>query len=170
MGLMGMFQKSCGCDAKGGKDGCAQKDGCKGACQKDGCAQKDGCKGACQKSCRSPLFSLNLAQKGCCDSKGGKDGCAQKDGCCQKDSCAQKGGKGSCGPSLLERIFSCNQLGSCKSSKGGKGDCCDGKGDKGDKSVDVNADAPVPPAPVVDPSAYLNSQRRVVHASTSLVR
>jgi hypothetical protein len=30
--------------------------------------------------------------------------------------------------------------------------------------------APMPPAPVVDPSAYLPTQRRVVHASTSLVR
>jgi hypothetical protein len=30
---------------------------------------------------------------------------------------------------------------------------------------------PMPPAPVVDPSAYIfPAQRRVVHASTSLVR
>jgi hypothetical protein len=29
---------------------------------------------------------------------------------------------------------------------------------------------PMPPAPVVDPSAYIPTQRRVVHASTSLVR
>jgi hypothetical protein len=29
---------------------------------------------------------------------------------------------------------------------------------------------PMPPAPVVDPSAFLPTQRRVVHASTSLVR
>jgi hypothetical protein len=30
--------------------------------------------------------------------------------------------------------------------------------------------APMPPAPVVDPSAFIPTQRRVVHASTSLVR
>ena len=30
--------------------------------------------------------------------------------------------------------------------------------------------APIPPAPVVDPSAFLPTQRRVVHASASLVR
>jgi hypothetical protein len=29
---------------------------------------------------------------------------------------------------------------------------------------------PMPPAPVVDPSAYIPTQRRVVHATTSLVR
>jgi hypothetical protein len=29
---------------------------------------------------------------------------------------------------------------------------------------------PMPPAPVVDPSAFIPTQRRVVHASTSLVR
>jgi hypothetical protein len=29
---------------------------------------------------------------------------------------------------------------------------------------------PPPPAPVVDPSAYIPTQRRVVQASTSLVR
>jgi hypothetical protein len=30
--------------------------------------------------------------------------------------------------------------------------------------------APMPPAPVVDPSAYVPAQRRVVHASAIMVR
>jgi hypothetical protein len=30
--------------------------------------------------------------------------------------------------------------------------------------------APMPPAPVVDPSAFIPTQRRVVQASSSLVR
>ena len=166
---VGRLRQKCG-DAKGGcKDPC-QKDGGKDPCQKDGCAQKSGC----------GLFGGGLfsgcAQK-CGDAKGGcKDPC-QKDGCkdpCQKDGC-KDGGKDcvqkSCGPSLLERIFARRNCCESKGGKDGKGG--DGKGDDkavdGDK-VEPTADAPVPPAPVVDPSAFLKSQRRVITASTSLVR
>ncbi|MCU0873824.1 MAG: hypothetical protein MUE50_15925, partial [Pirellulaceae bacterium] len=108
----------------------------------------------------------------CGDAKGGcKDPC-QKDGCkdpCQKDGCGAKDGdKGcvqkSCGSSLLERIFARRNCCESKGGKDGKG-CDDGKGDEkaadGDK-VEPTADAPVPPAPVVDPSAFLKSQRRVI--------
>jgi hypothetical protein len=75
----------------------------------------------------------------------------------------------------LDRIFACNQRGCCASSKGGKGgkgDCgCDGKGAKGGMSAPAGSvEPPAPPAPVVDPSAFLQSQRRVMHASTNLVR
>ena len=45
---------------------------------------------------------------------------------------------------------------------------CDGVG-KG-ASVGNGDMVPMPPAPVVDPSAYIPTQRRVVQASTSLVR
>jgi hypothetical protein len=164
-----------GCAQKdGGKDGCGQKDGCKDPCQKDGCGQKDGCKDGCAQKCGG-LFGGGLlggcAQKDGC---GGKDGCkdpCQKDGC--KDPCAQKGcTQKSGGPSLLERIFACRRD-ACGESKCGKDGKC---GDKGDDKVPeaekapATADAPVPPAPVVDPSAFLKSQRRVITASTSLVR
>jgi len=164
---LGCAQK---CD---GKDGCCQKDGCKDPCQKDGCknpCQKDGCKDGCvQKGCG--LFGGGLLG-GCAQKDGCKDGCkdpCQKNGCkdpCQK-GCVQK----CCGPSLLERIFACRR--SCCDSKCGK----DGKGcDKGDdkapeaEKTPATADAPVPPAPVVDPSAFLKSQRRVITASATLVR
>src|SRR5438552_1043627 len=45
---------------------------------------------------------------------------------------------------------------------------CDGMG-KG-ASAGSGDVVPMPPAPVVDPSAYIPTQRRVVQASTSLVR
>jgi len=165
----------CGCEQK---DGCAQKcgDKCDG---KDACAQKDCCGPKCV---RRPLLNLGCAQKcdgkdGCCQKDGCKDPC-QKDGCkdpCQKDGCKDACQKGCvqkcCGPSLLERIFACRR--SCCDSKCGK----DGKGcDKGDDKAPeaekspATADAPVPPAPVVDPSAFLKSQRRVITASATLVR
>jgi hypothetical protein len=72
---------------------------------------------------------------------------------------------------LLDRIFACRQMG-CKSSKGKGGKGCDDGKDMGiDKGVEVmEEDVPVPPAPVVDQSAFLRSQQRVIHASTTLVR
>ena len=144
----GLFSgHGCGCDSKGGKDGKGN-----GACQKDG-----GKNGACQKS-RGGLFGGH----GCgCDKdgKGGKD-----NGACQK------GGKSSCNRvSLFDRIFACNRC--CDSGKGGKGDngkgcgCDNGKG-ASQKAGPVSAD---PPAPIVDPSAYLPS-RRVMPVSTTVVR
>jgi hypothetical protein len=39
-----------------------------------------------------------------------------------------------------------------------------------DGGMDDGEMAPMPPAPVVDPSAYVPAQRRVVHASTTLIR
>jgi len=170
-----------GAAQKGGKCGCdaAQKGGCKdGACQKgdgkgcgNGACQKDGGKDdACQKGGHSLFGGRGACQKG--DGKGcGNDAC-QKDG--GKDDACQKGSKGGRG-SLLDRIFACNKC--CDSGKGGKGDACqkgDGKGcgaacQKGgaDQKSDGKAVAPMPPAPVVDPSAYLNAQRSVVQVSVT---
>lgn len=163
------------------KDGCgaSQKGGCCGAAQKgngcaDGCAQKgNGCcqkgdgKGACQKGCGGYggcLGSL-FFNRGCgCGGKGGC-GATQKDGCdaCQKGA-SQKGGCGCmrnrCRPTLFDSLFACNSC--CRGGKGGKGDCGCGKGKTmsygGGTSMESPSDteaAPVPPAPVVDPSAYL---------------
>lgn len=148
-----------GAAQKGGKCGCdaAQKGGCKsGACQKGG---DKGC-GACQKG----------GKDGACQ-KGGKDGACQKGG---KDDACQKGSKGS-GLSLLDRIFACNRC--CDSGKGGKGgkDGACQKGGKDDASQKGGADqksdgkaaAPMPSAPVVDPSAFLNAQRSVIQVSVN---
>ena len=126
----------CGCDPCAVKSGCGQKDGC---CQKNGkgCSQKDGC---CQKN---------------------------GNGCCQKDGkgCGQKGSKGGRQlglGNLFDRIFVCNRCGGGKGKgKGSKG-CCDEPVKADDK--DKAEDAPMPPAPVVDPSAFLQT-RRVVPAS-----
>ena len=164
----------CGCEVKGAaKSNCQTKDCCvpkrlcapKSCCQsKDGCDGKDGCKSPAQ--CGGGLFG-----KSCCQSK---DGCGDGKGACEK----QCGGKTCCGPSLLERIFACRQMGACKSGKGcdgGKADAgcgCDKGGVKADAPMtveDEDQEAPMPPAPIVDPSAFLN-QHRVIHASTTVVR
>ena len=160
---VGAAQKDgkCGCDA-------AQKGGCHGgACQKDG----KGGDGACQKGSLLGGRGCGACQKG--DGKGCGNGACQKDGkgC---DGACQKGSKGGRG-SLLDRIFACNKC--CDSGKGGKGDACqkgDGKGcgdacQKGgaDQKSDDKAAAPMPPAPVVDPSAFLNAQRSVIQVSVT---
>ena len=159
-GLLGGCAQKCG-DAKGGcKDPC-QKDGCKDPCS------KDGGKDACQKS-GCGLFNGGLlggcAQK-CGDAKGGCGDPCSKDGC--KDPCAGKGSAQKCrAPSLFERIFARRHA--CCDSKGKGGDS---KGDKAlEDKLEPSADAPVPPAPVVDPSAFLKSQRQIITASASLVR
>jgi hypothetical protein len=191
----GCVQKD-GCDQKcgdskcDGMDGCAQKDGCGlKACEpkcgrrpllagcgqkccdtKDGCKDpcgKDGAKDACQKSGCGLLGGGLLggcAQK-CGDAKGGCGDPCSKDGC--KDPCAGKGSAQKCrAPSLFERIFARRHA--CCDSKGKGGDS---KGDKAlEDKLEPSADAPVPPAPVVDPSAFLKSQRQIITASASLVR
>jgi len=164
--LLDRMLGGCGCEAKGCAADCCQKDGVQKACDK-GCAQKDG-KGCCQKAGLGLGLLNGCAQKGdgCCQKADGK-GCCQKDGkdCCQKDGkgCCQK----ACGPSLLDRIFARR----CCDAKGGKGDGkCDGKDGKAEVKVEAESDdAPMPPAPVVDASAFIHGQRSVVQASTSVV-
>ena len=156
---VGASQKGgkCGCDAaqkgdgKGCGNGACQKDGGKGcgdgACQKDG---GKGCGDACQKGSkggRTSLLDRLFACNKCCDSgKGGKgdDACQKGDGKgCGNGACQKDGGKG------------------C-------GDACQKGEDKGaDQKSGDKASAPMPPAPVVDPSAYLNAQRSVIQVSVT---
>jgi hypothetical protein len=75
-----------------------------------------------------------------------------------------------CGPSLLERIFACRTH-PCHDGKG-KGGKCDGKDGGFPKTTTAEGygdEVPMPPAPVVDPSAFRQSPRSVVQASTTLV-
>jgi hypothetical protein len=173
-GCDGKGKGGCGASQKGG---CGGKGGC-GAAQK-GCGCKSslfgslgGC-GATQKGCGGgglldSLFGCNS----CCSSKGkggcdsGKGGCgaSQKGGGGSKNGCGATQ-KGCGGGGLLDSLFGCN---SCCSSKG-KGGCDSGKGgcgasQKGDGYKGVaptpssggcvdKLSAPMPPAPIVDPSA-----------------
>lgn len=172
----------------------------KGCCQKAPCQKdhgKDCCqKAPCQKSHLGGLFShagkgccqKAPVQKDCCQKADSKCGCAQKplfslhNGCCQKSACQKDHGKDACqkshcqkshcGPSLLDSIFACHKRGCCQKAVSKCG-CDKGKGGKGDDKVPAPAEAgeaPMPPAPVVDPSAFLHTQRRVTPASATLVR
>ena len=144
-GLLGGHTQKGGDDGKGGKGGCGN------GCSQKGNGKDDGKGGACQKS--GGLFGGHAQKNG----KDGKGGCG--------NGSSQKGGsKGSgCRTSLLDRLFACNSCG--KGGKGGKGD----KGDKAGPSAAGEVETPMPPAPVVDPSAFLQTRRPVIQA-TSYVR
>lgn len=168
--------KGCG---NGCANGCANK-GCAApapSCAAPSCAAPAPTCAA--PSCAAPAPTCGAAAPSCgCDN--GHKHCGSK--CC-KQICRQ---------GLLDRLFSCHRgCDSCDKgcTKGGCTNGCANKGcaapaptcaapacgcDGGAAPAPVKGDgdmAPTPPAPVVDPSAYLQTtQRRVVQASTSLVR
>jgi hypothetical protein len=168
---------ACGCDA-------APACGCESACAPKCCKQK----------CRQPLFNFNKCCKpkccksacdtGCCDAQptcaaACEPACGAEPACGCESACAPKCCKSKCNRGcLLDRIFACNKR-CCKPKccdngcHGGCNGCaaaapgCGYEGGHGAPAPAMDGDAPpMPPAPVVDPSAFVPSQRRVVHAST----
>ena len=154
-----------GCDAKK----CDAKDKC--GAEKNGCDAKKRCHGSllghhgCDaKNPGKPNNSKNTAEakgkpvrveqtKKCGSGKEKKKSCSK--GC------------------LLDHILSlghgCDEKKDDKCGAGHKKRCgCDAKSGKGESSAEVTP--PTPPAPVVDPSALLPSQRRVVHTSLNTLR
>lgn len=135
------------------------------------------------------LLDRMLGVGGCgCEPRATKCGCDPKCGVDPKCGCepkgrTQKGGDPKCGAtqkgccegrplprlgSLLDRLFTCNRCGARATGCADKGcwdGCEDGKGKttKADKA-DGKKDGPMPPAPVVDPSAYMSSYK-VIPAS-----
>lgn len=156
--------------------------GCEAAAPACGCEAAPCCETKC---CRKPLFNFNFKRcckpkcDSCCDAAPacGCEVAAPACGC--ETACAPKCCKPKCCRSLLDRIFVCNKR-CCKKS------CCDtgcgcaaaapGCGCEAGghaapaPALDGGDMPPMPPAPVVDPSAFVPSQRRVVHASTGSYR
>ncbi len=168
LGINGSGCASSCCDTKGCTDaGCAAKCGADTGCT---AAATCGCDNGCHKSrCRS-------RGRRCCHNGCTSNGCAAKCGadygCAAAASCGcDNGCKKSCRRGcLLDRIFVCRKsccnsgCSSCEAKCGAEVGCgC------GAPAAALESDGDMPPAPVVDPSAFLPSQRRVIHAST-LVR
>lgn len=171
-------EPKCGCEPKGcDPKGCAQKN-----C---GAAQKD-CGKGCAVGNRGHLFDglFNCNRCGDCGGKGcdpkcgaePKCGVEPKCGCdpkgCDAKHCgaAQKdcGKGGACGTRrpLFDGLFG-SRCNACGKGDCCANDCCEGKGVKGGNGkakASAEKDAPMPPAPVVDPSAFLNT-RTVIPAS-----
>jgi hypothetical protein len=140
--------------------------------QKGGCGCQDRC--GCDRGCfLSKLFSCNK----CCPNTCHVDRCNK--GC--DTGCRDKCDRGCGGCNLFSGWGGCFNRCGCQKSCGCTPTCtkaaspyqapscgCDYAGGKaGVVGGDV---APMPPAPVVDPSAFIPTQRRVVQASSSLVR
>lgn len=163
---------SCGCDGiLGANCGCDVVD------------PSCGCDTGCNPCCRKPLISINLPKiklchrnrcgSSCCDS-----GCCAADpacgcdivsdcGCAAAPTCGCESACNPCGgrKGLLDRIFAKKRCGSSCCDMGCEATC--GAAACGCGSVAPaatggdDAAAPMPPAPVVDPSAFVAPQRSV---------
>ena len=145
-------QKAPTCEAKCGVDpGCGHDHGC---C-KQRCCKRRCCKRRCCKPCAKPCY------KPCCKTR-----------CCRR-------------PSLLGRLFCCDsgcEKNCCEKKCGHDHGCCEKKcaADPGCTAAPTcgcgagqpakAGGKPNPPAPIVDPSAFVPGQRRVVQVSTSVIR
>jgi hypothetical protein len=160
-----------GCDAKKKKDKCGAE---KAKCGAD----KDG-----KKDAGKPNNSQNAGDKEGKPVRVEKSNkCGSEKAKCQSKKKADKDGcdaKTKCRGSLLDHILSLGHGCDDKACDGKKADdkcgaerkkkCgCDAAGGKAESSAEVTP--ATPPAPVVDPSALLPSQRRVVHASLNTIR
>ncbi len=169
----------CGCETSCCEPSCAAPVGCcvkaPSCCEPSCCEAVPCCK---PRRCGGLLSGLSL-NRCCAKSSCGCEapvGCCEKAACCE-DSCCAPACKPRCRPCLLDRLFarrSCCAPSCCTVSCGCDAGCgCSVGIDKGGApapAFDDSEMAPMPPAPVVDPSAYVPAKRRVVHASTTLVR
>ena len=167
--------KGCGCEAKS----CETKADTKCGAEKAKCgADKDG-----KKEAGEPKNSQNFGdKKGKPVRVANTNKCGSEKAACQAKKKADKDGcdaKTKCRGSLLDHILSLGHGCDDKACDGKKADdkcgaerkkrCgCDAAGKKAESSAEVTP--ATPPAPVVDPSALLPSQRRVVHASLNTIR
>jgi hypothetical protein len=154
------------CDAKAARGCSAKAAGC-AAKSPTCCAQKAA--PACGCEAKAPTCVQKAAPTCGCEAKAAPTcGCEAKAPTCGADpACGCDGGKHGCKrrcrPCLLERIFSCHR--GCNNGCGSKCGGCGAEPACGVTVMESNEMPPMPPAPVVDPSAYVPVQRRVVHAS-----
>jgi len=146
---------------------CAQKPSCAAAAPT--CGADNGCNKGCKSNCCRKIRCSNKCNSGCAAPT-----CGAAAPSCGCEKACKQGCKDRCRPCLLDRLFSCNS--SCKPkcasgcSKGCAAAPTCGSNSAAPAEAKQGNDSIAPPAPVVDPSAFLPTQRRVVHASASLVR
>jgi hypothetical protein len=173
----------CGCDTQCCETAadCCEADpgcGCEDTAPDCGCdaAPSCGCESDCNPCCRKPLIQINIPKIRLCV----RDRCCEDAGCdedpacgcdaaadCGCDAAPSCGCESACGGmrslGLLDRIFSCKKRGccddGCEASCGVEPACGCSAG--GAAPAASEASAPMPPAPVVDPSAFVAPQRSV---------
>jgi hypothetical protein len=133
-------EPTCGCETACGNGCCEPTCGC----ETNLCDPSCGCETACGDACCGAVPSCGC-EVACCDS-----------GCGKKKSC---GG-------LLSKLFK-KKSNCCDALACDACGCASACGSAPVAAPVVHGDAaPMPPAPVVDPSAYLQSNRRVIQASS----
>ena len=114
---------------------------------KGGCCKSDCCETSC---CE--------ADPGCCEAD---PGCCEEPACCEQDACCDPCNsccKRRCG-GFLRNLFKMRRC--CGDSCCGDS-CCGSHGGHGDAPAAAAGDAaPMPPAPMADPSASIQSRRHV---------
>jgi len=170
--------------------GCGCEDPACG-CEEPACGCEAGCDQACcAKKCRrTPLLNLfrklhakkNCCAKSCCEEPA--CGCEEPACGCENACDAQCGAKKRCRGGLLDRIFgkrckkSCCEQSCCEPACGCEDPGCGCEAACGceagaaapvDQPKEAEPEDEVGPAPVVDPSAFLPTQRRFIQ--TTLVR
>ncbi len=135
------------------------------ACCDTGCgaAPTCGCEIAACDPCAAPTCGCEIAA---CDPCAAAPSCGCEVVACDPCGCDSVCGK-KCG-GLLSKLFQRRNKGCCDSGCDVAVSCGCGSAPVAAPAVSGDA-APMPPAPVVDPSAYLQSNRRVIQA-TSYVR
>ncbi len=141
--------------------------GC-GSCNKCGCNKGCGCEAAAPSCAAAAAPSCAAAEPSCgcnapCNSCG-RSRCHKSCGGCNKCN--------SCGHHGLLDIFRCGCHKSCGGCNSCQQACGCGGGDGGQATTPTGSDdaAPMPPAPTADPSASIQSKRRMVSASSKIVR
>ena len=185
---------SCGCETAG--CGATPSCGCEMATCDNGCdsgcgskprrrplqellaklkSKKSGCDSGCDTGCGcgsvDPTCGCEISA---CDPCGAAPSCGCEIAGCDTGCDSGCGAKKKCGGGLLAKLFKrkssngCDTL-ACDSGCGSTPACgCSSAAPIAAPMMNGDA-APMPPAPVVDPSAYLQSNRRVIQA-TSYVR
>jgi len=179
-------EPECGCEAEP-ECGCEAEPDCGCEAEPDcGCEAEPDCGCESDGSCKSQnrvsilgsggLLASLFSGKGCCDTSGGCEaepecGCEAEPECgCEAEPECGCEAEPDCGCDTgcnkrSRRTLLDDLLGGLRKSCGcDTADCCDAGGD-----VDAEEAAPMPPAPIVDPSAFVPQKRRVVQASTTTI-
>lgn len=151
---------TCGCEIADPSCGC--ESACGGGCA-SACEPTCGCESACDPCGAAPTCGCEIAA---CDPCGAAPSCGCEIAAC--DSGCGCGSKKKCG-GLLSKLFkkrgnSCCDAIACDSGCASAPCGCSSAAPVAAPAVNGEA-APMPPAPVVDPSAYLQSNRRVIQAT-----
>lgn len=185
----GCCQTQC-CETSCCEPTCCEPACCEPACCEPACEPACGeqsCCDSCNSCCRPKLCLFGrlkglfdchrCGKQSCCEPACGEQACCEpacaEPACCEQsccDPCNSCCKRKRCG--FLANLFKKHRCKSscCNSCSGGCDSCNGGHGDEAAPAPAAGEAAPMPPAPVADPSASIQGRRSIVHASRKLVQ